>query len=327
MNVNDISKVVVSSRPFAAGSDATVYYCQVYYGPVSIPSDSGATTPTTTTGSDHGAGVADPIVSTSAVPLGADSFAVLKINRAEEPDRGKRLVAPLLCAHPGPMTTAQICARADNEINIFKLLLPQQGVGVPRLLGLISPNTTPKSHCNKLILENGGTTLNTLAYEQPYAYLLWADDLNNSARTALKACHALGVAHGGLHADNLVVHWVIDAATPPASRGKENDPLVSPLSPRSTTGISDFEKLSMSSMSSDCQFKDDHKILTYAALASRNARGAYSYQQKPPGISVRVFIIDWSKAVTGATLPRKQKEIRDLEDILTTCKNYARQRD
>ena len=326
MSINEITKVVVSPRPFAAGSDAVVYYCQVYYGPVSasITSISGSTTPTTTTtGSDHGndAGVSDPVVSTSVVSLSADSLAVLKINRKEEADRSQRLTAPLFDSSLRSMATASIRSRAEHEIKILQRLVPQQGVGVPRLLGTLSSAATPKSHGLKLILENGGTTLNTLAYEQPYAYLLWSEDLNASARAALKACHALGVAHGGLHADNLVVHWVSDAAE--QAHGKENDPLVSPVSPQSATGSSDFEKLSLS----DFALKDDRKILTYAALSSRKGRTSYSYQYKPPGISVRVFIIDWSKAVTMPSAAKKQQELNDLNDILTTCNNYARKRD
>lgn len=192
--------VVVSPEPFAAGCDAVVFSCHL------TPAPQARST------SQQGA----VVVARDCASI--DS--IVKVNRPRVQYEDQMLTAPLLLLE-GPFYTPDqdaasrnsdasgaIQERTNREIRALQGMVNIQGVYVPRLLGTLVPWTSPFSHCDKLVLEHGGTNLRALANQQPNLYLEWQDEIASAAKRALHACHALNFTHGWLHKRNILVHWL-----------------------------------------------------------------------------------------------------------------------
>lgn len=272
-----IKDVKVHSR-FAAGSDAAVFRCEVTY------EDSHASKEATTNRST----------------LVKPTDAVLKVNRPEQGEmEPSRLHASLLL--PGVPNISDIRAiqhRAHAEIVLLGMLKPVQGVYVPRLLGTLGMKEAPISHCEKLILDNGGSTLRDLAYYAPYLYFLWASDIHSEARKAVYACHKLGVIHQGLHAQNILVHWVSSNQSETAKKNKGNSDCAQQ---QKHTNFDQVDRL--------CRAPDSRKL------------------RKPAGMSVRVYLIDWTKGKVDGSWCSKMSDRKRLQKALATCKSLAWERD
>ncbi|CAO1628482.1 unnamed protein product [Sympodiomycopsis kandeliae] len=102
---------------------------------------------------------------------------------------------------------ARVKQHTDTEMKAFKTLKSVQGVHIPILKGIVSPNVKPESYHYKMILEDGGMTLYSLQSDYPSVWIKWQHRIYEQTEKALKACHDLGVCHNGVHGGNIIVHW------------------------------------------------------------------------------------------------------------------------
>ncbi|CAO1621048.1 unnamed protein product [Sympodiomycopsis kandeliae] len=118
-------------------------------------------------------------------------------------------LAPLnLMEQPEEDVLGSIKARAFNEEQALHTLSALQGTVVPKLLGTMAPESAPQSHSIKLVMEDAGHTLSSLLVPARRPIVrVWGNAIADELESAIMQCHALGVAHGDLSSNNVVVAW------------------------------------------------------------------------------------------------------------------------
>jgi hypothetical protein len=139
-----------------------------------------------------------------------DCHTILKVQRIPSmPDRDASLPEPRFEGPDEPTPSDEerkgIQERTAQEIRIFQHCKDLQGITIPRLYGLVSPEDYPQSSAHKLMLQDLCAT--TIASVKRLWRHLWGDDLQDAVRAAFTQLHARRVYHGDVSNSNILVEW------------------------------------------------------------------------------------------------------------------------
>lgn len=295
-----IQSIVVSPKPFAAGVNASVFHCEVVF--TSASNDEKPPAPTS---------------STSSAPLAYHTPTILKINRPQEEEEPEyQLSASLLLADSHWWCPIESLNEiVDQEIAIYKALQPLQGKYVPRFFGTLEPSVVPKSHCSKLVLENGGVALSAFAVDKPKLYRLWNEEIEDRAMEAIDACHGLKVTHHGLRMENVLVHWSVKAPEADEATRQEKEQgeeWWDPFAAKTPAGSNDPQ----GGQSEDKVASDSINRKIYSLEEIEKRCEMDGQLQIPPDLRLHVYLVDWKKGKTGKTLWRARDEVDKLGERL-----------
>ncbi|PWN19086.1 hypothetical protein BCV69DRAFT_300423 [Microstroma glucosiphilum] len=149
--------------------------------------------------------------------LGAnDCLALMKVQRVPlMPESGSSLPEPRFEEADDPPVSEEdregIRKRTEQEIRIFQHCKHLQGILIPRLFGLVSPDEYPRSSSFKLMLQYlRAAPIGTLLQEQKD---LWGREVCHAVEAAFEAFHAQRVYHGDASTANILIEWKQIAST------------------------------------------------------------------------------------------------------------------
>ncbi|PWN21648.1 hypothetical protein BCV69DRAFT_176824, partial [Microstroma glucosiphilum] len=139
-----------------------------------------------------------------------DCYTYLKVQRVpSEPDPEEDLPEPRFEEPDGPPLSAEdakgIRERTTQEIEIFQRCKDIQGTVLPRLYGLVSPESYPRSTAPKLMLQH--LDAEPVGTSDSMWRCIWGDTVQQAVEAAFSKLHARRVCHEDVNTSNILIEW------------------------------------------------------------------------------------------------------------------------